>query len=430
MFKSTKLVVPLMTALAVLIGTASAAYYFLGVSPLNTAGIAQLNDNITRMKNLLTSSEADNAQLTSALTTVQASLSHNAATITKLTHDNSVLATAVTDRYQAMMATAMALNIPDLSQYYVTPPNDNPFTDQNGQVLDSDKLSPVILNAITALKTASATSQDWQNKYTDLQSAIRAAYLDAGGDPTQQPTLATLMQQLKAQTIAQFTAQINAVGIAIAWLNDGPTYHSPANPNLIFKSNHISWGTTTVAIPDDTGQLASVTLPVIWQGATNDQLIWNGFGWVIYKDGQIYTDATDDKGQAIGLAFVNLRDIATRIKMPDGTYRIVLWGSTAHIFAKAFLPDLNMLPGGATRYQFTFDAQNNFIATPYNSIQNPGHYQFITPPNAKDVDAATLSQNYYRYDYTVNTTNANDTPITLHKSIEIPNTPLFQHLIP
>lgn len=28
MFKSTKLVVPLMTALAVLIGTASAAYYF------------------------------------------------------------------------------------------------------------------------------------------------------------------------------------------------------------------------------------------------------------------------------------------------------------------------------------------------------------------------------------------------------------------
>lgn len=374
MFKSTKLVVPLMTALAVLIGTASAAYYFLGVSPLNTAGIAQLNDNITRMKNLLTSSQADNAQLTSALTTAQASLSHNAATITKLTHDNSVLAAAITDRYQVIMATATALNIPDLSQYYVTPPNDNPFTDQNGQVLDSDKLSPVILNAITALKTASATSQDWQNKYTHLQSAIRAAYLDAGGDPTQQPTLATLMQQLKAQTIAQFTAQINAVGIAIAWLNDGPTYHSPANPNLIFKSNHISWGTTTVAIPDDTGQLASVTLPVIWQGATNDQLIWNGFGWVIYKDGQIYTDATDDKGQAIGLAFVNLRDIATRIKMPDGTYRIVLWGSTAHIFAKAFLPDLNMLPGGAT--------------------------------------------------------NANDTPITLHKSIEIPNTPLFQHLIP
>ena len=40
MFKSTKLVVPLMTALAVLIGTASAAYYFLGVCPLNTAGIA------------------------------------------------------------------------------------------------------------------------------------------------------------------------------------------------------------------------------------------------------------------------------------------------------------------------------------------------------------------------------------------------------
>ncbi len=115
-----------------------------------------------------------------------------------------------------MMATAMALNIPDLSQYYITPPSDNPFTDQNGQVLDSDKLSPVVLNAITALKTASATSQDWQNKYTDLQSAIRAAYLDAGGDPTQQPTLATLMQQLKAQTIAQFTAQINAVGIAIA----------------------------------------------------------------------------------------------------------------------------------------------------------------------------------------------------------------------
>lgn len=344
------------------------------MSPLNTAGIAQLNDNITRMKNLLTSSQADNAQLTSALTTAQASLSHNAATITKLTHDNSVLAAAITDRYQVIMATATALNIPDLSQYYVTPPNDNPFTDQNGQVLDSDKLSPVILNAITALKTASATSQDWQNKYTHLQSAIRAAYLDAGGDPTQQPTLATLMQQLKAQTIAQFTAQINAVGIAIAWLNDGPTYHSPANPNLIFKSNHISWGTTTVAIPDDTGQLASVTLPVIWQGATNDQLIWNGFGWVIYKDGQIYTDATDDKGQAIGLAFVNLRDIATRIKMPDGTYRIVLWGSTAHIFAKAFLPDLNMLPGGAT--------------------------------------------------------NANDTPITLHKSIEIPNTPLFQHLIP
>ncbi|WP_370672545.1 hypothetical protein [Leuconostoc lactis] len=127
---------------------------------------------------------------------------------------------------------------------------------------------------------------------------------------------------------------------------------------------------------------------------------------------------------------MNLRDIATRIKMPDGTYRIVLWGSTAHIFAKAFLPDLNMLPGGATRYQFTFDAQNNFIATPYNSIQNPGHYQFITPPNAKDVDAATLSQNYYRYDYTVNTTNANNTPIALHKSIEIPNTLLFQHLIP
>ncbi len=161
MFKSTKLVVPLMTALAVLIGTASAAYYFLGVSPLNTAGIAQLNDNITRMKNnLLTSSQADNAQLTSALTTAQASLSHNAATITKLTHDNSVLAAAITDRYQVIMATATALNIPDLSQYYVTPPNDNPFTDQNGQVLDSDKLSPVILNAITALKTASATSQD------------------------------------------------------------------------------------------------------------------------------------------------------------------------------------------------------------------------------------------------------------------------------
>ena len=121
MFKSTKLVVPLMTALAVLIGTASAAYYFLGVSPLNTAGIAQLNDNITRMKNLLTSSQADNAQLTSALTTAQSSLSHNATTITKLTHDNSVLAAAVTDRYQVMMATAMALNIPDLSQYYVTP---------------------------------------------------------------------------------------------------------------------------------------------------------------------------------------------------------------------------------------------------------------------------------------------------------------------
>lgn len=67
MFKSTKLVVPLMTALAVLIGTASAAYYFLGVCPLNTAGIAQLNDNITRMKNLLTRSQADNAQLTSTL---------------------------------------------------------------------------------------------------------------------------------------------------------------------------------------------------------------------------------------------------------------------------------------------------------------------------------------------------------------------------
>ena len=164
MFKSTKLVVPLMTALAVLIGTASAAYYFLGVSPLNTAGIAQLNDNITRMKNLLTSSQADNAQLTSALTSAQASLSHNAATITKLTRDNSILATAVTDRYQAMIATATALNIPDLSQYYITPPSDNPFTDQNGQVLDSDKLSPVILNAITALKTASATSQDWHLK--------------------------------------------------------------------------------------------------------------------------------------------------------------------------------------------------------------------------------------------------------------------------
>ena len=185
-----------------------------------------------------------------------------------------------------------------------------------------------------------------------------------------------------------------------------------------------------MAIPDETGQLASVTLPVIWQGATNDQLIWNGFGWVIYKDGQIYTDATDDKGQAIGLAFVNLRDIATRIKMPDGTYRIVLWGSTAHIFAKAFLPDLNMLPGGASQYQFSFDAQNNFIATPYNTVQNPGHYQFITPPNAKDVDAATLSQNYYRYDYAVNTTDAQHNLVTLHKTIEIPKTPLFQHLVP
>lgn len=280
MFKSTKIVVTLMAALAVLIGTVSATYYFLGVSPLNTAGIAQLNDNIARIKHLLTSSQADNTQLTSALNTAQATLSQDNNTMTKLAHDNSVLAAAITDRYQVIMATATALNIPDLSQYYVTPPNDNPFTDQNGQVLDSDKLSPVILNAITALKTASATSQDWQNKYTDLQSAIRAAYLDAGGDPTQQPTLATLMQQLKAQTIAQFTAQ------------------------------------------------------------------------------------------------------------------------------------------------------NNFIATPYNSIQNPGHYQFITPPNAKDVDATTLSQNYYRYDYTVNTTNANNTPIALHKSIEIPNTLLFQHLIP
>lgn len=223
MFKSTKIVVTLMAALAVLIGTVSATYYFLGVSPLNTAGIAQLNDNITRMKNLLTSSQADNARLTSTLATAQAALSQDANTMTKLTHDNSILAAAVTDRYQVIMATATALNIPDLSQYYVMPPSDNPFTDQNGQILDCDKITPVILNAITALQTASATSQDWQNKYTDLQSAIRSAYLDAGGDPAQQPTLAALIQQLKAQTIAQFTAQINAVGIAIAWLNDGPT---------------------------------------------------------------------------------------------------------------------------------------------------------------------------------------------------------------
>lgn len=430
MFKSHPLLLAFMTAFMLLIGTASAAYYFLGVSPLDTAGISRLNQNITRMKALLSASQMTNSQLTTDLNTAQATITSDQATMTQLTTNNSVLATAVATRYRLIAAIATALNIPNLAQYYTTPTAPMPFYDQNGQILDIDKISPVIANAIAALKNASATSQDWQNKYTDLQSQVTNAYRAAGGDPAIQPDVPTLVNQLVTQTINQFAAQINAMGISVAWINDGPTYHVPANPNLIFKSQNISWGTTTVNIPDASGQLGAVTLPVIWRGAANDQFIWDGFGWVIYKNGQIYTDATDDNGQAIGLSFVDLSALTTRIKMPDGTYRVILWGSTAHIFAKAFMPDLNTLPGGANLYQFAFDAQNNFIATPYNSYQNPGHYQFNAPANAKDVDPTTRSRDYYRYDYTATTTDATGKPTTLHKSLAIPMVPLWQTIKP
>lgn len=109
MFKSHPLLLAFMTAFTVLIGTASAAYYFLGVSPLDTAGISRLNQNITRMKALLSASQMTNSQLTTDLNTAQATITSDQATMTQLTTNNSVLATAVATRYRLIAAIATAL---------------------------------------------------------------------------------------------------------------------------------------------------------------------------------------------------------------------------------------------------------------------------------------------------------------------------------
>lgn len=424
-----KMYLGILVSLIILISSVSAAYYFFGVKPLNTTGITQLNQNISRMKSALVNAQTANGQLTTQLTTTQTALTTANATILQLNSQNSVLENAISTRYNLIVNIATTLNIPNLDQYYMSAPTNNPFNDRPGQILDIDQITPVILNAIAALKNGAANSA-WQNKYQDLQSQISAAFVAAGGQATTQPSISALVNQLMTSTINQVMNQMNAVGISASWLNDGPTYHVPANPNVIFKSKNILWGATTVNIPDAAGNLGPVAVPIIWSsgGAANDQFIWNGFGWVIYKSGQIYTDATDNNGHAIGLSFVNLADIATRIKLPDGSYGIVLWGSTAHVYAKAFIPDLNTLPSGAKNYKFSFDANNNFIATPYNPYNNPARYQFITPPNAKDVDSDTLNRNYFKYDFTAPTTNTASALANVNQTIYIPKTSLWQQI--
>ena len=371
-------------------GMGSASYYF-GVKTIDTEGIKKLNTGIAGIKQQLADAQQSSSEF-------EQKLAESNGKLTTANNNISLLQQATVTRDANLLAIAKKVGLDTTDTRYfdaVTDDNKALDVDNDGKVLNADKLSTAVITAIGNMPTTGG-DPELQQKYDDAIAQLTALQTALGGDfstPEEaKAAVAEKVTEAKQEAVADFSNTVQSIGLDVGWLLKGPEYRNIVNMATLFNSSSASSNglTNSISIPIDSnlddgnyklvyGTTRATYSPTTgkWSGGamtgvnnsrnfallhggsqTLYSMVWDGFGWTPFNDSnQMYEDLTDKDGNATGRSWVTPGDLMTWYDYYDpskfvdgkppkdasGQYVptrsvVILFGSQSKLFAKSFVP--------------------------------------------------------------------------------------------